>query len=42
MLKDIDYNDWAVVEQDINSAPFDKSFPIVKRIYDHISRLIEG
>lgn len=41
VLKDIDYHGWAVVEQDMYPAPFDKPFPIAKRTYDYISRLLE-
>lgn len=31
VLKDVDYNGWAVVEQDMYPAPFDKPLPIARR-----------
>ena len=31
MLQEIDYNGYAIVEQDMYPAPFDKPLPIAKR-----------
>ena len=31
VLQDIDYQGWAIVEQDMYPAPFDKPLPIAKR-----------
>jgi inosose dehydratase len=31
VLRDIDYDGWAIVEQDMYPAPFDKPLPIAKR-----------
>ena len=31
VLKEVDYEGWAIVEQDMYPAPFDKPFPIAKR-----------
>ncbi|WP_158734661.1 sugar phosphate isomerase/epimerase [Alteribacillus sp. YIM 98480] len=39
VLKDIDFDGWAIVEQDMYPAPFDKPFPIAKRTYDYLETL---
>lgn len=31
ILRKIDYDGWAIVEQDLYPAPFDKPLPIAKR-----------
>ncbi|GAA0318797.1 sugar phosphate isomerase/epimerase [Oceanobacillus oncorhynchi subsp. oncorhynchi] len=41
VLKDIDFDGWAVVEQDMYPAPFDKPYPIAKRTYDYVDGLIK-
>lgn len=41
VLKDIDFNGWAIVEQDMYPAPFEKPYPIAKRTYDYLEGLLE-
>lgn len=41
VLKDIDFNGWAIVEQDMYPAPFDKPYPIAKRTYEYLEKLLE-
>ena len=31
VLRDVDYDGWAIVEQDMYPAPFDKPLPMAKR-----------
>jgi inosose dehydratase len=40
VLKDIKFNGWAIVEQDMYPAPFDKPYPIAKRTYDYLETLL--
>lgn len=39
VLRDIDYNGWAVVEQDMYPAPFDKPYPIAKRTSEYLKTI---
>ena len=41
VLKDINYNGWAIVEQDMYPAPFDKPYPIAKRTYEYLESLLK-
>ncbi len=36
MLREIDFEGWAIVEQDMYPAPFDKPFPIAKRTREYL------
>jgi inosose dehydratase len=38
-LRDINYEGWAIVEQDMYPAPFDKPLPIAKRNREYLRRL---
>ncbi|GKU83595.1 sugar phosphate isomerase/epimerase [Niallia sp. NCCP-28] len=38
VLQAINFNGWAVVEQDMYPAPFDKPFPIAKRTRDYLEK----
>jgi|SRR5699024_2841261 len=40
VLQDIDYQGWAVVEQDMYPAPFDKPYPIAKRTKEYLDKLV--
>lgn len=40
VLKNIDYEGWVVVEQDMYPAPFDKPLPIAKRTKKYLDELI--
>ncbi|OXS78740.1 sugar phosphate isomerase/epimerase family protein [Domibacillus enclensis] len=39
VLSDIDFNGWAIVEQDMYPAPFDKPYPIAKRTMDYLRNI---
>ena len=39
VLHDIQFNGWAIVEQDMYPAPFDKPFPIAKRTREYLDRI---
>ena len=39
VLKEIQFNGWAIVEQDMYPAPFDKPFPIAKRTRDYFKQI---
>ena len=39
LLQEIDYNGYAIVEQDMYPAPFDKPLPIAKRTREYYVRL---
>jgi inosose dehydratase len=39
VLRDIDYDGWAIVEQDMYPAPFDKPLPIARRNRDYLREL---
>ncbi|KAA9016982.1 sugar phosphate isomerase/epimerase family protein [Niallia endozanthoxylica] len=39
VLNDIQYNGWAIVEQDMYPAPFDKPFPIAKRTKEYLDKI---
>lgn len=39
VLRDIDYSGWAVVEQDMYPAPFDKPYPIAKRTSEYLKTI---
>ncbi len=39
VLRDIDYNGYAIVEQDMYPAPFDKPLPIAKRTREYLREL---
>ena len=39
VLKEVDYEGWAIVEQDMYPAPFDKPFPIAKRTRDYLRQI---
>ena len=39
VLQEVDYNGWAVVEQDMYPAPFDKPFPIGKHNRDYLREI---
>lgn len=39
VLREIDYDGWAIVEQDMYPAPFDKPLPIAKRTYSYLCSL---
>ncbi|TRZ40137.1 hypothetical protein CEQ21_04135 [Niallia circulans] len=39
VLSDINYNGWAVVEQDMYPAPFDKPYPIAKRTSEYLKTI---
>ncbi|WP_080875701.1 sugar phosphate isomerase/epimerase family protein [Oceanobacillus timonensis] len=41
VLKDIDFEGWAVVEQDMYPAPFNKPYPIAKRTFHYVDDLIK-
>lgn len=41
VLKAINYDGWAIVEQDMYPAPFDKPYPIAKRTYDYLEKLLQ-
>ena len=42
VLRDIDYDGWAIVEQDMYPASFDKPLPIAKRNRDYLRELDLG
>jgi inosose dehydratase len=42
VLSEIDYRGWAIVEQDMYPAPFDKPFPIAKRTRAYLKRIGMG
>ncbi|HZQ07984.1 MAG TPA: TIM barrel protein [Anaerolineae bacterium] len=39
MLKEIDFNGWGIVEQDMYPAPFDKPLPIAKRTRQYLREI---
>lgn len=39
VLEDINFNGWAIVEQDMYPAPFEKPFPIAKRTREYLKTL---
>ena len=39
VLQEIDYEGWAIVEQDMYPAPFDKPFPIAKRTREYLREI---
>ena len=39
VLQEVDYEGWAVVEQDMYPAPFDKHFPIGKRNREYLREI---
>ena len=39
LLKRIDYDGYAIVEQDMYPAPFDKPFPIAKRTLEYLREI---
>lgn len=39
VLHDIDFNGWAIVEQDMYPAPFEKPFPIAKRTREYLEKI---
>ncbi|WP_338448131.1 sugar phosphate isomerase/epimerase [Niallia oryzisoli] len=39
VLQDIQYNGWAIVEQDMYPAPFDKPYPIAKRTKEYLDKI---
>lgn len=42
VLREIDYEGWAIVEQDMYPAPFDKPFPIAKRTREYLRAIGMG
>lgn len=42
VLKEIDFDGWAIVEQDMYPAPFEKPFPIAKRTREYLQRISQG
>ena len=38
-LREIDFNGWAIVEQDMYPAPFDKPLPIAKRTRAYLRQI---
>ncbi|UUZ96937.1 sugar phosphate isomerase/epimerase [Paenibacillus sp. P25] len=42
VLKEINYEGWAIVEQDMYPAPFDKPFPIAKRTREYLRAIGMG
>ena len=41
VLKEINFNGWAIVEQDMYPAPFEKPYPIAKRTYEYLETLLQ-
>lgn len=41
VLQDVQFEGWAIVEQDMYPAPFDKPYPIAKRTKEYLNRLLE-
>ncbi|HLJ11493.1 MAG TPA: sugar phosphate isomerase/epimerase [Planctomycetaceae bacterium] len=39
VLREIDYDGWAIVEQDMYPAPFDKPMPIAKRTREYLRKI---
>ncbi|MBS4208868.1 sugar phosphate isomerase/epimerase [Bacillus sp. FJAT-50079] len=39
VLRDVNFNGWAIVEQDMYPAPFDKPFPIAKRTREYLVKI---
>lgn len=39
VLNDVKFNGWAIVEQDMYPAPFDKPLPIAKRTYEYLTHI---
>jgi len=39
VLREIDFNGWAIVEQDMYPAPFDKPLPIAKRTRAYLRQI---
>lgn len=39
VLEDIDFTGWAIVEQDMYPAPFEKPFPIAKRTRKYLTTI---
>ena len=39
MLEEIQFDGWAIVEQDMYPAPFDKPLPIAKRNREYLHRI---
>jgi inosose dehydratase len=42
VLRDIDFEGWVIVEQDMYPAPFDKPFPIAKRTREYLKNIGMG
>ena len=42
VLREIDFDEWAIVEQDMYPAPFDKPLPIAKRTRAHLREIHIG
>ena len=41
-LREINYEGWAIVEQDMHGEPFDKPLPIAKRTRAYLSEIGMG
>ncbi|WP_050182471.1 sugar phosphate isomerase/epimerase family protein [Domibacillus robiginosus] len=39
VLQEVNFNGWAIVEQDMYPAPFDKPFPIAKRTKEYLDKI---
>jgi inosose dehydratase len=39
VLQEVDYDGWAIVEQDMYPAPFDKPLPIAKRTHEYLRNI---